>query len=210
MTGADCEAAAGDVVDGAVAVQANTMVSDKVWPAMLQAFHADQRALEHRLVSAPQAGDRIGGDCRGRQSAAVTVVSAVPRYVSTGDGDDPTVDLRVDDAVDPVNDLARLVVVRDAHQSLIRSGMTTDPDEVASHLDQAYAIAPDDPVVASHYAQHAVFTASPERALALALAAQRVNPSAITMLQRRLGPAAQAGDTRAAALLTAISDLGRS
>lgn len=204
VTGTDCEGFAGQISAEAVTVQANTMVSDEVWPAMLDAFHSETRPLEHRLVAALRAGDEIGGDFRGRQSAAVMVVSADPTYVPTGDGDDPTVDLRVDDAADPVDDLARLVIVRDAHQELIKAGMSSQPDQIAAHMDLAYATAPDDPVVASHYAQHAVFTDEPERALVLARAAQRVNPNALNMLERRVSAAARAGNVRASAFLDTI------
>lgn len=201
FTGPECEGSAGHHTDREVTVQANTMVSTEVWPAMLDAFHADHRALEHRLVTALQAGDRVGGDLRGRQAAAVLVVSPDATFVPTGAGDDPTVDLRVDDSPDPVTDLARLLKVMDAHRELIRAGMASDPDAVTAHVSRAYAIAPDDPKVATQYAQHAAFAFSADDAVNLALAAQRANPNVLDMLRRRIGAAKANGDSRAQAVL---------
>jgi uncharacterized Ntn-hydrolase superfamily protein len=88
FTGPDCTGHAGHAVGDGVAVQANTMVSDQVWPAMLAGFQEHIGALEYRLVAALEAADEVGGDYRGRQSAAVQVVSGTRGYESTGDADD--------------------------------------------------------------------------------------------------------------------------
>jgi uncharacterized Ntn-hydrolase superfamily protein len=52
------------------------------------------------------AGDRAGGDRRGRQSASVLVVRAGGGY---GGSTDRALDLRVDDHLDPVAELVRLL-----------------------------------------------------------------------------------------------------
>jgi uncharacterized Ntn-hydrolase superfamily protein len=62
--------------------------------------------LARRLHAALRAGDEAGGDRRGRQSAAVRVVSPGGGY---GGGSDVAVDLRVDDHVAPVTELGRLL-----------------------------------------------------------------------------------------------------
>lgn len=178
------------MVASGVAVQANTMVSADVWPTMLEAFQQDDRALEYRLVSALVAGDAAGGDFRGRQSAAVLVVIGERGYISTGDGQDPTVDLRVDNSVTPVSDLAAALTVRDSHRQLILAGAATDHEQVWRHLDAAYALAPDDVVVATYYAQRSVFRGDLGRALTLARHACQLNPQAAQMLRRRLAPVA--------------------
>ena len=67
---------------------------------------AGDESLERRLLAALAAGDAAGGDQRGRQSAALLVVRDGAGY---GGHDDVAVDLRVDDHVDPVTELARLV-----------------------------------------------------------------------------------------------------
>jgi uncharacterized Ntn-hydrolase superfamily protein len=58
-----------------------------------------------RLVAALAAGDRAGGDSRGRQSAAVYVVEPGAGYDRCG----VAADLRVDDHVDPVGEIGRLL-----------------------------------------------------------------------------------------------------
>ena len=62
--------------------------------------------LSRRLLAALTAGDRAGGDRRGRQSAALLVVRRAGGYGGTSDVE---VDLRVDDHTDPVAELARLL-----------------------------------------------------------------------------------------------------
>ena len=81
---------------------------------MSAAFTAtgEREPLAHRLVAALRAGDLAGGDRRGRQSAAVLVVTEGGGY---GGGSDVLVDLRVDDAVDPVPELQRLLQLHDLY-----------------------------------------------------------------------------------------------
>jgi uncharacterized Ntn-hydrolase superfamily protein len=55
--------------------------------------------LAQRLVAAMQAGERVGGDKRGRQSAALLI---------HGNDDWALLDLRVDDHADPLAELAHL------------------------------------------------------------------------------------------------------
>src|SRR5205085_10073258 len=75
-TGADCIPQAGHVIGEGVSCQANIMVSEKVWPDMLEAFQAATGPLAMRLLEALDAGEAAGGDQRGRQSAALLVVGA--------------------------------------------------------------------------------------------------------------------------------------
>src|SRR5690606_17351948 len=62
--------------------------------------------LPRRLHAALLAGDRAGGDRRGRQSAALLVVAPGQGYGGTSD---VVADLRVDDHPDPVVELGRLL-----------------------------------------------------------------------------------------------------
>ena len=68
--------------------------------------------LAQRLLAALEAGDRAGGDSRGRQSAAVLVVREGAGY---GGMDDIEVDLRVDDHAAPVEELQRLLGLNDLY-----------------------------------------------------------------------------------------------
>jgi uncharacterized Ntn-hydrolase superfamily protein len=70
-----------------------------------------------RLLAALEAGDRAGGDRRGRQSAALLVVRAGAGYEGRSDR---YVDLRVDDHVDPVAELRRIFTVYDS-EFLVRT-----------------------------------------------------------------------------------------
>jgi uncharacterized Ntn-hydrolase superfamily protein len=73
---------------------------------MTATFENASGDLASRLVAALIAGDRAGGDRRGKQSAAVLVVKASGGY---GGDNDRYLDLRVDDDPDPVRRLAELV-----------------------------------------------------------------------------------------------------
>lgn len=108
FTGAECFPWAGGVVGDGYAIQGNILVGPEVVAAMDDAFAAtDARApLARRLYEALLAGDRAGGDRRGRQSAAILVVTPGGGY---GGGSDVLVDLRVDDHREPVPELARLL-----------------------------------------------------------------------------------------------------
>lgn len=97
------------------AVQANLMSNDKVWPAMAKAYAASKGDLAERLLAALDAAQSVGGDIRGKQSAALIVVSAT----SSGRAwQDRIFDLRVDDAPDPLAELRRLVQLQRAYNHM--------------------------------------------------------------------------------------------
>ena len=98
-TGKLAIAAAGHKVGAQYAVQANLMANEKVWPAMSAAYQTAKGDLADRLLVALEAGQRVGGDIRGKQSAAILVVKAK----SSGKpwaGADRLFDLRVEDHPD--------------------------------------------------------------------------------------------------------------
>jgi uncharacterized Ntn-hydrolase superfamily protein len=111
-TGAGCVAQAGHLSGHQVSAQANMMERDTVWAAMIAAYEgASGSDLAGRLLVALEAAEAEGGDVRGKQSAALLVVSG-PR--SDAPWDQRTVDLRVDDAEVPLAELRRLVDVNRA------------------------------------------------------------------------------------------------
>src|ERR1044071_1312404 len=72
-----CGTAGGHVSIGRdFAVQANLMANDKVWPAMHRAFAETKGDLAERMLAALDAAQAVGGDIRGKQSAALVVVNA--------------------------------------------------------------------------------------------------------------------------------------
>jgi uncharacterized Ntn-hydrolase superfamily protein len=112
FTGIECNAWAGGVTGQGYAIQGNILTGADVVAAMEQAWLATDPAapLARRLLAALAAGDQAGGDSRGRQSAAVLVVTADGGY---GGGSDVYVDLRVDDHEQPVPELSRLLDLHD-------------------------------------------------------------------------------------------------
>jgi uncharacterized Ntn-hydrolase superfamily protein len=113
-TGARCIAHAGHEVGEQVSAQANIMERDTVPSAMVRAYSsATDAGLAERLLAALEAAEAEGGDLRGRQSAALLVVSG--RATGSPPEDRP-VDLRVEDHPDPVAELRRLVALRRAYE----------------------------------------------------------------------------------------------
>jgi uncharacterized Ntn-hydrolase superfamily protein len=106
-TGSECIPWAGGAVGDGYAIQGNILTGPEVVAAMERAWLDSDRAdpLVDRLLAALTAGDRAGGDRRGRQSAALLVVTPDGGY---GGGSDVLADLRVDDHPDPVPELVRL------------------------------------------------------------------------------------------------------
>jgi uncharacterized Ntn-hydrolase superfamily protein len=79
---------------------------------MAQAYQASKADLAHRLLDALMAGDRAGGDRRGRQSAAVLIVRQGGGYAGRNDR---WIDYRVDDHPDPVPRLAELLELHELY-----------------------------------------------------------------------------------------------
>ena len=113
-TGPACLDWAGGVTGEGYAIQGNVLTGEEVVVAMQAAWDLsdDDAPLARRLLAALTAGDDAGGDRRGRQSAAIVVVRDEAGY---GGGDDLAVDLRVDDHIDPVTELARLLDLNDLY-----------------------------------------------------------------------------------------------
>ena len=128
-TGAECLHWAGGVTGDGVAIQGNILTGPQVVDAMKAAW--DERAalpFAERLLAALTAGDRAGGDSRGRQSAALLVVREGAGYDG---GDDIAVDLRVDDHPDPVAELARLLELNELY---LTASDDADKIEVGAEL----------------------------------------------------------------------------
>ena len=117
-TGSSCMAYAGHESGEGYSVQANMMASAEVWPAMARAYEASSGPLARRLIAALRAAEGAGGDVRGRQSAAIVV--APPE----GEPWRLTVDLRVEDHPEPLDEIERLLDLADAYR------LASDADEL--------------------------------------------------------------------------------
>ena len=111
-TGSECTDWAGGVAGDGYAIQGNILVGSRVIALMEEAWlGSDPREpFARRLLAALAAGDAVGGDRRGRQSAALFVAGDEGGY---GGGSDVMVDLRVDDHKSPVPELARLLTIHE-------------------------------------------------------------------------------------------------
>lgn len=114
-TGKNDIQAAGHHVGKNYSVQANLMLNDKVWPAMAAAFESAKGDLADRMLAALDAAQAVGGDIRGKQSAAIIVVTGKPTGQSWKDR---TFDLRVDDSPEPLKELRRLVTLQRAYNHM--------------------------------------------------------------------------------------------
>jgi uncharacterized Ntn-hydrolase superfamily protein len=112
-TGKSCIPFAGHKAGNQYSCQANLMASDKVWPAMAEAFEKAQGDLAERMMQALEAAEKAGGDIRGRQSAALVVVKA---QSSGRPWQDRLFDLRVEDHPEPLKELRRLIRLRRAYR----------------------------------------------------------------------------------------------
>ena len=114
-TGKNDIQAAGHIVGKNFSVQANLMLNDKVWPAMARAFESAKGDLADRMLAALDAAQAVGGDIRGKQSAALLVVTGKPTGLAWKDR---TFDLRVDDSAEPLVELRRLVKLQRAYNHM--------------------------------------------------------------------------------------------
>ena len=115
FTGKNDIQAAGHIVGNNFSVQANLMLNEKIWPAMARAFENAKGDLAERMMAALDAAQLEGGDIRGRQSAAIIVVTGKP----TGQAwKDRIFDLRVDDSPEPLRELRRLVKLQRAYNHM--------------------------------------------------------------------------------------------
>lgn len=112
FTGTGCFDWAGGAVGEHYAVQGNLLAGPEVVAHMAAAFEAAEGELPARLLAALLAGDRAGGDRRGRQSAALLVVKPAGGY---GGHNDRWIDYRVDDHPDPVPRLAELLQLHELY-----------------------------------------------------------------------------------------------
>jgi len=89
----------GHLVKDNFCLQGNLLTGPEVLDDMYHAFNETNGPLAERLIAALSAGEKAGGDKRGKQAAVIKVV-AEPGF--------PYVDFRVDDAAEPVKELERL------------------------------------------------------------------------------------------------------
>jgi uncharacterized Ntn-hydrolase superfamily protein len=102
-TGENCVLWCGSVSSGGVSVAGNMLAGEPTVAATLATWKANTGLpMPDRLMLSMQAGEAAGGDRRGKQSAAMVMVTTE---------DFPDLNLRVDDHAEPLQELARLLAV---------------------------------------------------------------------------------------------------
>jgi uncharacterized Ntn-hydrolase superfamily protein len=142
-TGSKDIPAAGHIVGKDYSVQANLMLNDKVWPAMSRAFETTKGDLAERMMAALDAAQEAGGDIRGKQSAALIVVTGKPTGKPWADR---VFDLRVDDSADPLKELRRLVTLQRAYNHMNAGDLAVeqkDNDRALAEYGAAAKLVPD-------------------------------------------------------------------
>jgi uncharacterized Ntn-hydrolase superfamily protein len=112
-TGSRCIKYAGHIVGENYSVQANMMANGTVPKAMAVAFEKTKGDLADRMMAALEAAEAEGGDIRGKQSAAMVIVSGEPSGV---EWKDTKLNLRIEDHPTPLIELKRLIRVHRAYQ----------------------------------------------------------------------------------------------
>jgi len=188
FTGPACMDWAGGVsgadANSGYAIQGNILVGEHVVALMQQAWLEDPSLpLVSRLMRALVAGDKAGGDKRGRQSAALYAVAPGAGYDHSG----VIADLRIDDHLDATQELVALV---DLHDLYFGSPGTVLPldgtlaDEVRLHLTSLGRSQPDLEAALADWAGEANFE--------MRLTPDGIDSRVLEELRKAGGPASQA------------------
>lgn len=133
-TGEQCIAEASHYVGTNFSVQANMMSNKNVVPAMVEAYQRNRNLpLAERILATLKEAQNAGGDIRGMQSAALVVVDGKSDKIIN-----PAVkkiDLRVDDAAYPLDELERLLEVHRAYEYMNEADVALEKKDFSKALN---------------------------------------------------------------------------
>jgi uncharacterized Ntn-hydrolase superfamily protein len=133
-TGKKCIDYAGHIVGKNFSVQSNMMLNDKVCPAMAKAFEASEgKPLAERILMALQAAQAVGGDIRGKQSAAILVVAGKNNGQPWND---KLIDLRVDDNNFPLVEMDRLLKLYRAYEHMDKGDLAIEKNDMKLAMEE--------------------------------------------------------------------------
>ncbi|UCC45361.1 MAG: DUF1028 domain-containing protein [Candidatus Zixiibacteriota bacterium] len=164
-TGDKCIAEAGHRSGRIYSVQANLMRNNTVWDAMAEAFESAEGDLADKMMAALEAAEAQGGDIRGKQSAAMIVVAGEPTGLPWADR---IVDIRVDDAPEPLVELKRLLNITRAYDKMNEGDELIaweKFDEASAAYEEASRLAPGNPEILFWYAVTLASAGETERSL---------------------------------------------
>src|SRR5882757_1802065 len=110
-TGSNCVSWCGHAAAENVSVAGNMLSGEATVRATLEAYLSSSGPMAERLLTAMEAGERAGGDKRGKQSAGLKIASRDPY---------PDLDIRADDHPDPLAELRRLLRVSQERFAVFR------------------------------------------------------------------------------------------
>lgn len=116
-TGAKCNPWAGAKAGKNYTCQGNLLTGPEVLDSMAKGFEETKGSLGVRLLSSLAAGEKAGGDKRGKQSAALLVVKPKGGPNSLGDR---WLDFRVDDHPNPIDELIRVANLTSRFKAVLK------------------------------------------------------------------------------------------
>lgn len=132
-TGLKCIKYAGHKIGNNYSVQANMMLSEKVWPLMAEAFEENEKLpLAERIIKSLKAAELVGGDIRGKQSANLVIYRG---EISEEKWEDPLIDLRVDDHEEPLKELERLLTLYRAYEQGDKGDQAVEEGDIEAALN---------------------------------------------------------------------------
>jgi uncharacterized Ntn-hydrolase superfamily protein len=133
-TGKGCIQYATQIQGKQFSVQSNMMLTDQVSKAMAAAFESSgNKPLGEKMLIALEAAQKVGGDIRGQQSAALIVV---PAKSEGKPWDERTVDLRVDDSKEPIKELRRLYTTHLAYEHMNNGDLATEKNDMEKAMNE--------------------------------------------------------------------------
>lgn len=126
-TGKNCIQVAKHIQGFNFSVQSNMMLGDSVCEYMAHSFNNSKgKPIAERVLLALEAAQKAGGDIRGMQAAAIIVVPGKP----TESWNNKTVDLRIDDAPQPLKELRRLYMVHLAYEHMNSGDLAVEKNDM--------------------------------------------------------------------------------
>ena len=133
-TGKNCIDYAGNIVGKNYSVQSNMMLGDKVNAAMAKAFEGSEgKPLAERVLLSLQAAQAVGGDIRGKQSAAILVIAGKKNMENRNER---LIDLRVDDNKAPLDELDRLLRLYRAYDHMNNGDLAIEKNDMKMAMDE--------------------------------------------------------------------------
>jgi len=133
-TGSKCIKHAGHIEGNNFSVQANMMLTDKVWSTMAKSFESNVNLpLAERIVKTMEAAETVGGDIRGKQSAAILIVDGKE---AKNKWEDKIIDLRVEDNEQPVKELSRLLKLHRAYKHMDKGDLAIEHNDMTKALKE--------------------------------------------------------------------------